>query len=378
MEKLKDLWNKNWKQYGLWLLICGALYVLYLTGYLPGFNPPSPPVPIFQPEQFRVADGNYDFGWQKDDDAVKAVAATLPFKVFADTPAGQQAAIPDHFYQWEVYRKCDPRGPPTKSQGSVGSCVSFGTNNAILRTMAGQIVLGNANEELKDIAEEVTYAGSRVEVGKGRIRGDGSVGAWAAQFVQQYGVIAREKHGQYDLSVYDQARCRAWGSSGVPAELEAVAKLHPVKDITQIKTTEELKGALAQGYGVAVCSNQGFSMKRDSRGVARASGSWAHCMCIDGYHTEGNALFFHIENSWGPNAHTGPVGWGNPSTAGFWAEAAVVQRMLNAGDTWAFSGVKGFPARESEWFVQRKSDADTRLALHRKRSFPCSEFLLAP
>jgi hypothetical protein len=96
-------------------------------------------------------------------------------------------------------------------------------------------------------------------------------------------------------------------------------------------------------------------------------------MCIDGYCEDG--AFFHIENSWGDKAMTGPTGWGSPSTAGFWAEASVVKRMLDAGDTWAFSGVKGFPARDSDWFVQRP--APTRVALN-WRIVPCDTFLLCP
>jgi len=377
MDRLKDLFAKNWKQYAVWLTVVVCLYVLYRVGYLTDFNPPSPPIPVFEIEDYKAADGSYQLGWHQDDDAVKAVQGQLPFKVFADTPAGQQVGEPEFFYQWEVYRKADPRGPPAKNQNPVGSCVSFGTNNGILRTMACQIVLDGAAEELKDIAEEVTYAGSRVEIGGGRIRGDGSVGAWAAKFVQQYGVVSREKHGKYDLTSYDPARCRAWGNSGVPDDLEPIARQHPVKDITLIRTTAELKKAIAQGYGVAVCSGQGFSMQRDARGVAAPRGSWAHCMCIDGYHTDAGKLYFHIENSWGPNAHTGPVGWGNPSTAGFWADSATVQRMLNAGDTWAFSGVRGFPARESEWFVQNSSRSDTRLAAIRRLD-PCVLFSVCP
>jgi hypothetical protein len=380
LKALKTLIPDTGKKLLAWLLVAGAIYAA--NKYL-GSEFPTPPLPLDNPA-FKTADG-HNFGWRADPEAVQAVAATLDFKVFADTPAGQQIKDPPSaFYQWDVYRKADPRGPPAKNQGSVGSCVSFGTNNAILRTMACQIALGGANEELKDIAEEVTYAGSRVEIGGGRIRGDGSVGAWAAKFVQKYGVVSREVHGKYDLTKYDTSRCRSWGQSGVPDDLEPIAREHPVKDITLVKSLDELKLALSQGYGVAVCSDQGFSMQRDSRGVARASGSWAHCMCIDGYHTDENGrLFFHIENSWGDGSHKGPVGWGNPSTAGFWAEAATVQRMLNAGDTWAFSSVRGFPRRESDWFVRAnniRERADGRLAaVNLRRSCnPCDLFSLCP
>lgn len=378
LDKFKILVPDTWKKALAYALV--ALAVYGVNAWL-GTDIPTPTPPdIFKTGQIADGEPAYSFGWVRDDNEVKAVASTLPFQVFADTPAGQVVADPpDRFYQWEVWKKHDPRGPPAKNQGSVGSCVSFGTNNAIARTLVCQIVMMRANEELKDIAEEVTYAGSRVEIGGGKIRGDGSVGAWAAQFVKNYGVVSREKHGKYDLSNYDQARCRQWGQSGVPDDLEPIAREHPVKEITLVKSLDELKKAISQGYGVAVCSNQGFSMTRDSRGVAKVQGSWAHCMCIDGYHTDTDGrVYFHIENSWGPDAHRGPVGWGNPSTAGFWAEAAVVQRMLNAGDTWAFSGVRGFPARESVWFVKLSQPATTRVAsLSLERSPPCEAYLLS-
>lgn len=341
---------KNWKEIAGWAVVMLASALAGWLGY-GTFVPVPPPVPIF--------------GWVDKPEEVEAVAKKLRFKVFSDTEAGQaEDPLPDRVYLWQVFKKIDPKGPPTKNQNPVGSCVSFGTNNAITRTMAFEIVVQKKNFEFKDIAEEVTYAGSRVEVGGGRINGDGSVGAWAAKFVKDWGVVSREKHGEYDLSSYDPARCRAWGKSGVPDTLEQIARSHPVQTITQIKTWAEAKRALANGYGIAVCSNQGFTMQRDSRGVARASGSWPHCMCFDGYHTEGSQEFVHVENSWGPSLHTGPVGWGEPSTSGFWAESSVAARMLAQNDSWAFSAVKGFPARKLDWFVQLEHDLyQNRLAL---------------
>lgn len=309
------------------------------------------------------------FGWVRDDAAVEQVSAQLPFKVFADTPAGKnRQALPAAVYLWEIYRKVDPKGPPSKNQGQVGSCVSFGTNNAILRSMACDIVINHRAFELKDIAEEVTYAGARVEIGGGRIRGDGAVGAWAAQYAQKKGVVARGPYDAIDLSTYSESRCRQWGNSGVPLAIDKIAREHPVQDITQVKTWADAKKALAQGYGIAVCSDQGFAMARNANGVAAARGTWNHCMCLDGYYTDGAKDYAHIENSWGPSAFTGPVGWGDPPPSGFWADAKVVEAMLKQGDSWAFSGVQGFPARDSEWFVSLPTPA--RIA-HLERKALC-------
>lgn len=349
----KALVPKNWQQVAAWLtmLVLGAIAARYGIPLTP---PGPPPVPVWEAKQqdwLQPPDG-----WVDDFQAVAEVSSRLPFKVFSDTQAGaMDDPLPDKVFLWDAAIKVTGKLPPGKDQRSVGSCVSFGTNNAVMRTMLVSIMLG-ANFEHKDICEEVTYAGSRVEIGKGRISGDGSVGAWAAEFVKNWGVGAREKIGQYDLSQYDEARCRAWGRTGVPDDLEPVIKEHPVKSITQVKTWTEAKRALANGYGIAICSNVGFEGNRDANGVKVARGSWAHCMCLDGYIVVDGKEYGHIENSWGLRPNEGPVGWGNPSTAGFWAASTTIAKMLGQGDSWAFSDVKGFPGRKLNWFVQRRHD----------------------
>lgn len=299
-------------------------------------------------------------GWVNDPDEVQVVSATLPIKVFSDTPAGKVVMgedMPRYVFGWKAYEGLFGQPPPIKDQGSVGSCVSFGTNTAIERTLAAEIRRrnGGSKAEWTRFVEEATYGGSRVEIGGGRIRGDGSIGAWAAQWATKGGMVPRKKYPSRDLSVYSESLCRDWGQRGVPAEFEDVARQYPVKSFVQVKTYEEAKKAAAQGYFTAVCSNQGFTQQRDSNGVARASGSWAHCMCFDGYYTDDNGREYgHITNSWA-RYFQGSNGWGNPQEDGFWAEASTIDRMLRQGDSWAFSGVTGFPARKPiNWDVQAK------------------------
>ena len=45
-----------------------------------------------------------------------------------------------------------------------------------------------------------------------------------------------------------------------------------------------------------------------------------------------------------------PAG-GNPGPEGFWAEAAVIAKMLAEKDSWAFSSVDGFPAKKLRWII---------------------------
>lgn len=354
---IKDAAPKNWKQVLFGLFMLATTFVATRCGVLPP-DAPLPPIPdpIFEP-------GN--MGWVRDDDAVKEVRDTLEFKTFGATPAGKSDdPLPKVVYLWQNYQKLFNAPRPSKNQSSIGSCVSFGTNQAVETTLATQIVfLRGSKDEFKHISEEVTYGGSRVQVGKGRIRGDGSVGSWGAEFVQKWGIVERAKHGQYDLSAYSVSTCRTFGDRGVPVDLQAIAKERPVKDITFCKSWAEVKRALASGYALSICSDQGFEGNRDANGVKKPRGSWAHCMAIDGYHTEGATEYAHIDNSWGARPSEGPTGWGNPPDSGFWVESSVIDRLakMQGNEVIAFSAVRGWPSRKLDWFVHVEPRPDPGL-----------------
>lgn len=372
----------DWFKKYLWQVLAVFLYVAsvaagtWLTVQLGVQPPPEPipvPVPVAVPEvQAPVESAPPNaFGWVEDKVEVRAIQAAMPFPVFADTPAGKQVdPLPASAYLWDAYaRLFDGRRPPPQDQNPVGSCVSFGGSRAYERSLACQIVSGD-RFEFRHLSEEAVYALSRVEIGGGRIRGDGSVGAWAAQAFTKYGGLPKGIYGQHDLTAYNPSRCRQWGATGLPDDLEPETRKYPAGDCAMVRSWDEAKRALANGYGIFVCSNQGFARQRDANGVCRAQGMWMHCMALDGFHTQGGREYGHIENSWGPNYHIGPVGWGNPSTAGFWCESAVLDRMLRQGDSWAVSSVRGFPVKRLDWFAIRQEvsdeDAPDRLGLARR------------
>lgn len=296
------------------------------------------------PEQPRT------FGWVDDREQVQAVAATLPTPHFCDTEAYRSVYEgPDDVFLWDAARKVLGRLIPPRDQKDVGSCVSFGTASAVEHLICVQIANGAA-EGYRDLAQEIIYGGSRVEIGGGRIRGDGSVGAWAAKFVTDYGVLPRGVYGPFDLREYTVARCRDFGARGVPDELEPEVKKHPVKAVANVRSWAEAQAAIRNGYPIAVCSSQGFRLARDADGFCPPQGTWMHCMALVGIRGGGRPGGFLL-NSWGATAHTGPGGLGDPSPAGFWADAAVLDRMLKQGDSWAFSGFSGFPAKKLDWYA---------------------------
>jgi hypothetical protein len=200
------------------------------------------------------------------------------------------------------------------------------------------------------ISCESIYALSRVEVGGGRIGGDGSVGAWAAKAVQDYGVLPRRTVGGYDLTHFDPHRARDWGRRGLPDDLEPEARKHPVRTVSLVKSFDEARAAIAHGYPVAVCSDQGFTMERDRDGFCAPQGTWGHCMCFIGA-TAGRRPGLCCLQSWGPNVPGGPIGLGGHPNCAFWVAAEVADRMLGQGDSWALSAFDGFPARRLDWQI---------------------------
>ncbi len=327
------------------LLAFAAAVAAYLA--MRADPPASPPVPVQGVEEH--------YGWVPDPVAVGAVRQSLAGSgEFAATEAFRARYTgPDDVFLWEACRQVTGAVLPARDQGRVGACVGFGTAAAVEHLMCVEVAANKSSggrTEYRDLAQEVIYAGSRVEIGGGKVSGDGSVGAWAAEFVRAYGVVPRGVYAGQDLTRYSEARCRDFGRTGVPAELEAVARQHPVKGIANVRRWPEAQAAIRHGYPVAVCSRQGFRMARDADGFCAPDGVWYHCMALVGVRGGARPGGFLL-NSWGPAAHTGPRGPGDPPAAGFWADAAVLDRMLADGDSWAFSGFAGFPARRLDWYA---------------------------
>ena len=60
----------------------------------------------------------------------------------------------------------------------------------------------------------------------------------------EYGVIPRGIFGKHDLRAYDEARCREYGRTGVPDDLEPVAKKHPVRSVAAVHSWDECRAAV--------------------------------------------------------------------------------------------------------------------------------------
>lgn len=187
------------------------------------------------------------------------------------------------------------------------NCVSHGWGLGIDVLKCVQIFLLQLFQDfVAETCTEAFYAASRVEIGEGGCGyDDGSSGAWAAEAARRIGVVARLKYdiaGKiYDLTKYSGNRAAQWGrpNAGMPDDLEKIAKDRMVQTTSMVQSYEEARDAIANGYPVPVCSDQGFTDTRDADGFARASGSWAHCMLFMACDDNPSRPGLLCMNSWG-------------------------------------------------------------------------------
>lgn len=249
---------------------------------------------------------------------------------------------------------------------TIGDCVSHGWGRAIQDLVfvdfaqavaAGRLDIETARAQALQIATEPIYALSRVEVGGGRIRGDGSVGAWASQAAIKYGHLQRKTYGNVDLTEYSGSLAKRWGApgAGLPDQLEPTARQYVVSKSPLVVTDDEASGALYNLYPIPVCSMQGFTERRDQYGFCDPRGTWAHCMEARGICLAKRGanwvLAVVIQQSWGQNP-TGPSKITLKDREAelpqgcFLVEFDVfVGRMLRARDSFAPAGPQGFLPR---------------------------------
>lgn len=294
----------------------------------------------------------YATGWVNDPEAVAEFVAELPWKNFATTEAAGLTfgELPEVFLGFKHYEEVTGQPWPVWNQGSYGTCVAHGEGKKIVYTAACEIKRGD-KEQIKMPSRDVIYAGSRVEVGGGRYRSDGSNGAWAAKWINKWGVVPAEKFGEHDLTEYSGARSRKWGApgAGVPSELEAEAKKHPMGACTLVTNFEDACVALFQGYGINVCSDRGFRMTRDSEGFCSPSGTWNHSMSFIGFR-KGKRPGLLLDNSWGATSTGGPRPDGIPPSS-WWVDASVCNYMLGQKDSFTGSNFDGFPLNLIDWLI---------------------------
>jgi hypothetical protein len=227
--------------------------------------------------------------------------------------------------------------PPYKAQ-TIGDCVSHGHGHANDLLQCVEASLNGSDIAYRETDTEFLYGAGRKA---GNMLGwqDGCYGSAMVKAMTTVGMVAREMLGPD--GEYSGKRAKDWGYHGPPAELEKKAADFKLGNAALVQTWDELLAAIGNGYPVTVCSNQGFTMTRNSEGLCEAQGHWGHCMHLCGI--IGDTAV--IAQSWGPNVPSGPTVQDMPSFT-FRARRNVVERMLAAGDSWALSKSPAFARRD--------------------------------
>lgn len=298
------------------------------------------------------------FGWVDDQIQVWKVVGEIENQgqkaMFADAAPNLMTEDDDApVFMWDAEMKVLGEIQKSFNQGSIGSCVGAGYARGSQDLMLIQCAAGSTQYPGAGVAIEPIYGGSRVEVGGGQIGGDGSIGAWAAQWLNKWGVLLRKTYEaggkQHDFTTYSIPRCRQYGNSGVPTELETIAREYPVTAVAMVRSAEEAWAAIGGGKPIPVCSNQGFTSNLVG-GFCEPSGTWNHCMTIRGrfMHPQRGKCFV-IQNSWGSYLsgdnvipHVEGRGAVTLPEGCFATTFSVVDRMVKQQDSFALAGLKGW------------------------------------
>lgn len=254
-----------------------------------------------------------------------------------------------------------------------GDCVGHATALGCDMLAATNIHhLGKPERFVAKASVEMIYAGSRVEIGEGAVKGRaGSHGGWAARYVKEYGVLHRllyrstEDEKAINLGGYSPERSREYRDTGVPDWLEPIARRHPVREYTRVENGQEALDAVCAGQPVLMCSSYAFNDTRDEEGFAepyldeffeggnrrgwfrwvKTRKQWWHAMLLAGALIEGGRVGGALLNSHGA-WNSGPRPHGLPE-GGFFVDLAVLDLMVKDWeDCWALSSYVGHEAKK--------------------------------
>lgn len=287
------------------------------------------------------------FGYRPDRDGTDAFLSSLPKPMLAQAGPDLQLDESKDVFLGQYLLASDPKW--TRGAQKIGSCVGWGWALSCDMLAACDIHLRAERESWGGrVLEASVYAFSRVEARGGKPAGnsDGSYGGAAAKAVTKYGTLHYGvDYGGQKFTDNSGTREKNWGNTGVPDALEPYAAKRKVSSVAMVRAFEEAAKAIQNGYPVAVCSMQGFSMTlRD--GYLSPMGQWAHCMMFAAVKWKPYPALLCV-NSWA-DCYTGTVDKSLPvqfqRTSG-WVRAETCTRMLQQDDSFALSGYDGFPAQ---------------------------------
>ncbi len=214
------------------------------------------------------------------------------------------------FAFWDAVIKLTGKHLPNTNQ-LLGDCVAAGTEMSSEYKLANQIVTQGKLELYRPIYRPWLYGIGRVFIGKGRIRGDGSVATWQYQGMEQYGILAEDEPG---LPRYSTAVGRQWGNdASVLKKWAPLAAKTKITKYIRIKSFQDLANTVINlQASPTIASSRGFEMKLRHDPSAGCSwfvpsGTWQHLMHIAAVDCRGAAGRAYVGNQWSYSAHPGQL-----------------------------------------------------------------------
>jgi hypothetical protein len=252
----------------------------------------------------------------------------------APNMVGAIAGDNDDVFLYKAWKDVLGKYPDYPAQ-LIGDCTSFGASHVLDLGQCIDAATGKPTD-YRETSTEVTYGLSREVAGLLHTRGDGSYGVATAKALLTMGALPRETVG-----AYSGQRAKQFGTTGVPDDLKAKAIAFKLGAAALVTTTAEGAAAIRAGHPFIVCSNQGFTMVRDSTGRCTPQGSWPHCMHVNAVRTRNGVVQFCVGQSWGSQTPSGPMTDDQPPFS-FWVDEPVMGRMLAERDSLAFSDAPAF------------------------------------
>lgn len=338
-----------------------AAGVLIVLGTLGCFGWVLLRAPDITPEKDR-------HGWsvaaQEDPDTVAFVSELPAFAVVgADGEVISQDNTKSNVRLWDAALKV--RGTHfVNTPQQVGDCVSWAMKHGIEYLICVELTTGPP-KEVHEVFAPYIYGISRVQIGRGQLRGDGSCVAWAVRGIAQFGVLRVDEVG---VPPYSGQLARQWGSQGPPQTLIAKASQFLVRSSSPVRSAKDVRDAICNGYPVPFgAGNIGWerTIERDGRLVGIRSGSWSHAQCVIGYDGSGRQPYYCVVNSWGPLAGGRQPIDGSPPGS-YWITEQDMEFVARQGDAFAISNFDGFKARAIDFRLthrQRGEDHAKHLVL---------------
>lgn len=235
-------------------------------------------------------------------------------------------------------------------QHSFGFCVGFSGALCVDIVSACDIYLRHENERWTVRSNPIAI----YSLGRYDNRGnyDGSSGAWQTDAYNKYGTLFRLKYDSYDLaSLEDGSVGRQWAARGMPEALLKEAAPHKIIACALVRTIDEAKAAIQNGYPITICAAASYGNRRSADAFIALSGkNWNHSMTVTAYRaTTSGKEGFLIQNSWGNDWCGGGIYPEDQPHGSFWVTPKDLLFHLNQGDSYAIAGYNGFKKRNLKW-----------------------------